>query len=505
MSASKDQELDEATTDDVEGAASAEAVEKLNLAVEIAKKSACERHISVTVSREDIDRYFDKSFSELMDKAEVPGFRAGRAPRKLVEARFRKDVSDQVKMSLLMDSMTQVSEGGELSPISEPDFDPVAVTIPDDGPLTFEFDIEVRPEFDLPQWKGLTIERPVHEFTDAEVDKQLKDVLARRGRLVPHDGPAQTGDYVTVNLAFKDSDGTEISSAKEETIRVRPVLSFRDGKVERFDKLMKGVTAGETRQGEAKLSADAPNVALRGKTIQATFEVLEVKKLELPQMTPALLEELGDFKSEGELRDAVKETLLRRMQYEQQQRTRQQVLAALTVAADWDLPPEMLRRQAGRELERSILELRRSGFGDAEIRAHENELRQNSRVSTARALKEHFILERIAEEEKIEDLPEDYDLEVELIAQQTGESPRRTRAQLEKRGLMDTLRNQIVERKALDLILSHAKFKEVPYKVDSSDAEAVDQTVGGEEGEADIPEAKHSGGAESLKQPQERG
>jgi trigger factor len=504
MSASKDQELEEATAGGAE-APSAEAVEKLGLAVQIAKKSACERHVTVTVSREDIDRYFDNSFSELVGKAEVPGFRAGRAPRKLVEARFRKDVSDQVKMSLLMDSMTQVSEDGSLSPISEPDFDPVAVAIPEEGPMTFEFDIEVRPEFDLPEWKGLTVERPVRDFTDAEVSKQLQDMLARRGRLVPHEGAAQVGDYVTVNLTFQDAAGEVISSAKEETIRIRPVLSFRDGKIERFDKLMKGVKASETREGEAKLSADAPNEALRGKTLKAIFEVLEVKQLELPQLTPALLEELGDFKSEEALRVAVKEQLERRLQYEQQRLARQQVLGALTVAADWDLPPELLRRQAGRELERSVLELQRSGFGEAEIRAHENELRQNSRASTARALKEHFILERIAEAEKIEDRPEDYDLEIELIAQQSGESPRRTRAQLEKRGLMDTLRNQIVERKAIDLILSHAKFKEVPYKLEHSDAEAVDQTLGGEEGETDIPEAKHSGGAETLPKSPERG
>src|SRR5262249_37071800 len=161
---------------------------------------------------------------------------------------FRKDVGDQVKMSLLMDSMTQISEGGEISPISEPDFDPVSVTIPDEGSMTFEFDIEVRPEFDLPEWKGLSIEKPVQKFTDADVEKQLQDLLARRGRLVPFDGPAASGDYLTLNLTFKN-DGEELSSAKEETIRIRPVLSFRDGKIERFDKLMKGVKAGETREG----------------------------------------------------------------------------------------------------------------------------------------------------------------------------------------------------------------------------------------------------------------
>jgi trigger factor len=256
---------------------------------------------------------------------------------------------------------------------------------------------------------------------------------------------------------------------------------------------MTGVQAGETRSGMARLSQDAPNAELRGKEITAEFDVLEVKKLELPELTPAFLRELGDFDSEEELRTAVRESLVRRMEYQQQQRARQQVTAALTEAANWDLPPDLLRRQSARELERSVLELRRSGFSDREIQAHANELRQNSAMSTARALKEHFILERIAEEEKIEDLPEDYDTEIRLIAAQSGESVRRVRAQIEKRGLMDTLRNQIIERKTIDLILEHATFKEVPYQLETAEAEAIDQTAGGGE-ESEIPEAHAEGG-----------
>jgi trigger factor len=244
---------------------------------------------------------------------------------------------------------------------------------------------------------------------------------------------------------------------------------------------------------------------LRGKSVTAVFEVLEVKKLELPELTPSFLEQLGDFESEAALRDTIRDSLHRRLAYEQQQRARKQVLAALTVAADWDLPPDLLKRQSRRELERSVLELRRSGFSDAEIRQRENLLRQNSRESTARALKEHFILERIAEAQGIQDTPDDYDLEIELIAEQSGESPRRVRAQLEKRGLMDTLRNQIIERKALDLILSEARFKEVPYVLDTSDAEALDQAAGGNDDEDAIPEAKHGGEAATLPNPHPHG
>lgn len=463
------------------------ALEKLNLDVKIDTKSACERHVTVTIPREDIDRYFDKAYSDLMGKAAIPGFRAGRAPRKLVESRFRKDVADQVKSSLLMDSMGQISDDEKLSPISEPDFDPRGIEVPETGSMVYEFDIEVRPEFDLPQWKGLNIERPTREFTDADVDKQLNDLLAEHGKLVPLDGPASAGDYVTTNLTFKNGDDV-ISSVNEEVIRIRPVLSFRDGRVEKFDKLLAGVNAGETREGKAQLTSAAANPELRGKEITAIFEVLEVKKLELPELTPALLEELGGFSDVEELRAAIRQSLERRLAYEQQQRARQQVTKALVVAASWELPPDLLRRQSRRELERSVLELRRSGFGEAEIQSHANSLRQNSEVATARSLKEHFILERIAEEEKIEDLPEDYDLEVSLIARQSNESPRRVRAQLEKRGMMDTLRNQIIERKAIDLILSHATFVDVPFEIAAMDDEAVDQSAGGED-ESEIPSA----------------
>src|SRR4029078_12101363 len=128
-------------------------------------------------------------------------------------------------------------------------------------------------------------------------------------------------------------------------------------------------------------------------------------------------------------------------------RTRQQITTQLTVTATWDLPQDMLRRQARRELDRAMLELQRSGFTNDQIRQYLNELHQNAMASTARALKEHFILERIAEEEKIEGEPQDYDDEIDLIADQSDETPRRVRARIEKKGLMDTLRNQIVERK----------------------------------------------------------
>ncbi len=383
----KEEKLGEEAQDDGLAAANAlggdEAPEKLNLTIDIQKPSACERHITVTVPREDIERYYDKAFSDLMDSANIPGFRPGRAPRKLVEHRYRKEVADQVRGSLLLDSMTQITDSDEFVAISEPNFDATAVELPDEGPLKFEFDIEVRPEFDVPDWKGLHIERPVHEFSEADVDERLEILLTNRGQLIPYSGAAEPGDYIVCKLAFKNGEQLIFEGAEEETIRLRPTLSFRDGNVEKFDKQMKGVKAGETRELKAKLTENSPNEALRGKTVTAVFQVLEVKKLKKPELTDEFARSC-DFEDLADLRKGIRGYLENQLSYQQQQAARKQVTAALTASANWDLPPDLLRRQSRRELQRAVLELQRNGFGEEQIRAHENEIRQNSAVATAR-------------------------------------------------------------------------------------------------------------------------
>jgi trigger factor len=182
----------------------------------------------------------------MMGTASVPGFRSGRAPRKLVEARYRKDVGDQIKSKLLLDSMSQVNESQKLAAISEPDFDPAAIEVPDDGPMTFEFDLEVRPDFELPDWKGLSIDRPQRESTEEDVDRYLARLLAPYGKLVPYEGPVKPGDHVTVNIISRKGD-QELARHEEQSVPVVASLSFRDVVVEKFDKLMKDGKAGERR------------------------------------------------------------------------------------------------------------------------------------------------------------------------------------------------------------------------------------------------------------------
>ena len=344
--------------------------------------------------------------------------------------------------------------------------------------MTFEFRLEVRPDFDVPNWKGMELRRPSHDFSEKDIDQQLEQMLARFGQLVPYDGEVGDGDYLTVNIT-STSAGKQVAAEQEQIVRVRPTLSFIDGKLEGFADLVAGVKAKEKRSAEITLTEDAPNEALRGEKVSVEFEVLEAKTLKLPELTPEFLQEIGNYPSEEDLRTAVQENLQRQLEYRQQQLAREQITASLTKSADWELPPGLLQRQSSRELERATMELQRSGFSEAEIRARENQLKQNSTASTATALKEHFILEKIAEEENIDVEQGDYEKEVGLIALQSGESPRRVRAQLEKRGMMDVLRNQIIERKVLELVQAAAKFKDEDYVPAKATDEAIQMAAGG--------------------------
>lgn len=474
-----------------------EETQKLNLALDVKEVSACQRHVTVTIPREDIERYYQKQFDELAPKAEVPGFRIGRAPRNLIESKFRKQVGEQVKGSLLMDSLTQISDDEDFSAISEPELDYEQVNIPDEGPLTYEFDIEVRPEFDMPNYKGIKATQPEHEFTDADIDDQINRMASQFSDMVPVDEAVAEGDVIICNLT-STLDGKTIASDEEVQVTVLPTLSLTDGVVEGFDKLMVGAKAEETKNTTVEVSEFADNEELQGKTLDLAIEVLDVKRIE-KQTAEQVAEKMG-IESVDELKNLIRQSLDERLKYAQRETLRDQITAWLTESATWELPPELLKRQSRRELSRNVMEMRSSGFSEQEIRARENSLRQNILEKTERLLKEHFILERIAEEENIEDTPQDYDLEIAKVAVQMNDSPRRVRARLERNGQMDSLRNMIIERKVIDLITDQAEISATEYDLQKKqEVEAINFTASAKKA-TDIPEAKYDDGGAPLQE-----
>ncbi|MEX0715460.1 MAG: trigger factor [Planctomycetaceae bacterium] len=474
----RDDELEPQDADTALAEDGEEAEARLLLDVEIDNVGPCRKHIKVTIPRDEVDRFRNDALDEFAAEADVPGFRKGHVPSKLVERRFKDELNGQVKQKLLVGSLEQISEDYELEPINEPDFDVEQLEIPDEGDFVYEFDVEVRPEFDLPDYRGLRIRRPVGKVSESDVESYLEKFRGQYGELVKVDRPAAAGDVVVLNVTF-EHDGKTLHRVERLTAHLKPVLRFEDAELEGFDELLAGARPGDVRETRVTVSTEAERVELRGEAVQARFEVVEVDEQKLPELDGEFLERVG-VESEIDLRDEIRAMLERQIAYTQRQIARRQVLEQITASADWDLPDTLVRKQVENALHRERLEMQQAGFTTQQIRSRENELRQHAVSETRQALKEHFVLDRIAEEEEVEVGPSDIDHEIRMMAQQRGESPRRVRARLEKSGVIDNLEAQIRERKAVDLILASAQYEdeELPPVVEDR-VEAVEASVCG--------------------------
>lgn len=450
---------------------------RMSLGVEISDAGPCKKHIVVRIPRTDLDYFYNDAVKGLVSSAVVPGFRPGHVPRKLVEKRFRAEVGEQVKQKVLVQSLEQVAEEYELDAINEPDLDLEALEIPEAGDFEFQFDVEVRPEFDLPDYSGLKLKRPVRSVTDGDVKSYLERYLTQFGRMVPVDGPAEAGDFVFADVNFTWGD-KNLRNLKDQKIRILPLLRFQDAEVEKFDTLMVGVTPGEQRDAETTVSVESERAELRGEKVKIHFDVTDVKRLMMPELTADLLEEL-QVASEDALKEEIRSILERQVVYEQRQSARTQVLEKITESASWELPDSLVRRQVENALRREVLEMQQAGFTEEEIRARRNELLQEQVSMTRRALKEHFVLDKLATQEKLEVTPVDIDMEISYMAMQRGESARKMRARLEKQGLMENLMAQILERKAIDFIIDKAVFEDLPTEPSHHDqVEALPFSIG---------------------------
>lgn len=459
----------------------AEAV-KLKQQIEIRDIGPCKKHIKVIVERTQIDERFNEKYTEILrsEQPQVRGFRPKKAPRKLIERQYRDSVSEEVKTQVLMASLEQLADEQRIAPLSPPDLDPHAIFIPKEGPFIYEFDIEVRPEFDVPNYKGLHLKRPIHTFSQAEIENETKRLLEPYGQLIPKEGdsPAvELNDVLTVDVAIS-FQGRELNKLTERRVKVEKQFALADGVAKDFAAKMIGAKAGEERLVEIELSQEIEAAQFRGQKVQAVFSIKDIKFTRMPELTKDLLEDMFGVSTPEALSEFANTILERRLEYTQRQEARQQVLEQLAISANWELPQDMLRRQASKTLSRRMLEMRNAGMTEEQIKGRRRLLEQDVLKNTANALKEHFVLQKIAELEDIEIEDEDIDQEIERIADRAGESFRKVKARMEKEDMIETIAADVLEQKALDLILADAIYQDYEWNADEESGEVA--TVSGD-------------------------
>lgn len=432
------------------------------------------KRVTVEIPEARIQEKLVEQFKDLRSQATLPGFRPGHAPQKLIERRFNKDVREQVRSALLRESYEQAIQKHQLQVLGEPEFDDAKAieTLPESGGLKYSFSIEVQPQFDLPDLADLKVKKVRINVTEEHVDQAMKNLREQQGELLPvEDRGVQAGDYLVGDVHLK-LNGEVIAHQHNTQIVARP---GRVGGIQVDDIVDKlaGLKPGETRSFTIKAPDDHPNEKLRGQEIEFELKLNELKQLKLAELTPEFLGDLG-FGNEQELRDALREQMVERIDSDVRQSMRQQVANYLVDKVQMDLPTKLSARQEMRVVQRRATSLLRRGVPQDEIISKLDVVRGGADAEAVRELKLLFVLEKIAEERNIDVTESEINGQIAMIAIQQGKRPEKVKQEMAASGQLGMLYVQLREQKTLDALLQTVTVEEVeapsPEKKDEAAA-----------------------------------
>ena len=459
--------------------------------------------LTVTIPEETINERRSEQFTELKRDATIPGFRKGHAPMQLVEKRFASDVGEDIKSRLITGGILAATEKEGLNILGEPIFRtkveeervgedqktekvevekllPLAkaleaMTLPRTGDLTFTCEVELKPEFEMPELAKIPVNKPAVEIDDDDIEEELRRMRAMNGTFKPVAvGPVEEDDMLYANMTMK-VDGKTIETdencelaARDMRIKGVPLIGLADAVV--------GKKQGDTVSFEAGVPDDHDIVDIRGKKAEFEFTINEIKRLDIPPIDEAFLSSMG-IDSEKELREQIHDGLQSGLDQAVKRGMREQVGAYLIEKTALEIPESLSQRQTERSIARRMIEMYQYGVPEAEIKKCVDQMRTKAHDQTVRDLKLYFILEKIAEEREI-DVPEErINAAIAQIAQRTNKRFDRIRDELSKGDGLTTLYLQIRDQQVIDLLLEDAVITETEGPKTKTKPKAKKKTV----------------------------
>lgn len=435
--------------------------------VKIEDAGVCLKRITITITEDRVKEQIEQSFAAVSQDVSLPGFRPGRVPRRLIEKKFGDAVAQETKSQLFSSAYADAIEQNEIEVVGEPDTKTEidSIDVMAGGDITLEVEVEVAPDFELPDVEGLKVMKPQIEIGDERVSEQVDRLCTNNGELEPRE-VAEVGDYCIGKGVMREKGaGDEADALLDLDGAVVQIPQDSDSgmilgiKVDDLAKQM-----GLPKQGDVlTVTAVGPEAHeienVRGKDVQVTFTVDQVQRI-VPAKAEDVAAQFG-LGSEDQLRETIKLQLEQRVGVEQQAAMRQQVAKHLAENVDFELPERLTGAQAERSLERKRMELRTRGLDDQAIEQQVAELRHSSTELAQRELKLFFILARAAKKFEVSVTDEEMLGQIAQMAAQRGERPDKLRDQLVRSGQVQVLAQQIREHKVLDAILNQASIDDV--------------------------------------------
>lgn len=463
----------------------AQAEDRIESKVTVTDAGPCRKKLAIEIPASVVEEQIGDSLDTVAVEADVPGFRRGRAPKRLIQKKFGTAVRREAKNQLVATAYSQAVEDNKLKVIGDPISDGLEdVEIEEGKALTFEVDVEVLPEFELPKLDGIEILKPTLELKDEQVDEEFKRLAMNEGTLAPREA-SEPGDYLTGHAKMTGKDGTVHLEIPDAVIQVPP--PEKEGKgmilgimVEDF-----ATQVGSPKPGDVlTITTTGPEnhevEAIRGDDLTIEFTVGRVDRI-IPAAGEDLAAKFG-METEAEVREALKARMQQRVQVEQQTAMRRQAARYLLENIEMEMPERVTAQQAERTLARRRWELMNRGVSEQQIEEHIAELRSATSESAVNDLKMFFTLNKAAEDLDVKVTENEMNGWIAQLAIRRGMRPEKLRQQLIQNRQAGQVYQQIREQKTLDAIVAKAKVEEVS-------AEEFNKRFSAE----DEPEAKQGG------------
>ncbi len=451
--------------------------------VTIEDAGPCKKKVVIEVPEETIKNMGDEQYRELRRDAILPGFRKGRAPRRLLEKRFGKETSEQIKLKILAEASEAAIKDKKLDVLTDPDVDYENVKLPESGPMRFEFEVEVRPELELPALEGIPVKRTKLEVTESQVDREIEQLRRWSGLWVPkEDGTVEQGNEVVADVrmnvhstdeekakqaeaAEKGEEPPSIGVSESETkldnteIHVRPNGFVGAVPVAKLDELLIGAKAGDKKTTTVEVPKTYFRPEYQGRTVDIEIDVKEVKYLKPAEIDEQFLQRYH-VENEQELRDRIRDNLQAQLESQVRSDMSEQIYQYLLGSTNFDLPMDIVARQAGTILQRQYINLLSRGMSREQIEEQMEQLRAGSEEQAKQQLKTFFIMDKVAEKLDIDVTEEEINGHIAQVAIQRGQRPEKLKEQMERDGSLSQFRLDIRQNKCISKLLESANITE---------------------------------------------
>ncbi|HTQ58363.1 MAG TPA: trigger factor [Bryobacteraceae bacterium] len=407
----------------------------------------CKHSLEITVPVEEVEAETGRAVAKVQQRAKLKGFRPGKAPTGIIRQQFAGEIREQVLEALIPKHLQNRMEAENLKWVGKPDI--TEVHLEPGEPLRFKAEFEVVPQIELQDYKDLSVPYHDPQVTDEDVNQRIEELRQQKAEFVNEDPrPLQDGDHAAFSL--ESLSGVEGAAIKQDemTLEIGGADTMED-----FTQQLRGMSPGEEKEFDVHYAEDYGQEKLAGKTVRFRAQIKAVRRKELPEVNDEFAQDLGDYRTVDELRDAVRKSLFAQRQFAAQEEAKNKLVDKLVDMHDFPVPEAFVDQQIRNRTERALAA---QGVDTKGLRLDWKKVKETQQEKAVREVKASMLLGRIAEREAIAPTREEVDREVERIARQQREPFAAVRLRFEKDGTLGRIASHIQTEKTLNFLFEHA-------------------------------------------------